>query len=60
MDTAAVARVAIAPIAFASIWRHSFGPVADQSSVDPETFFKTTLDVLFGGISAQPVPAVRA
>jgi len=57
MDTAAVARVSIAPIVFASIWRHSFGPVADPSSVDPDTFFKTTLDVLFNGILANSAAA---
>lgn len=57
LDTAAVARVAIAPIVFASIWRHSFGPVADQASVDPDTFFKTTLEILFNGIAASPTSA---
>ncbi len=50
-DTASVARVAIAPIVLAGIWRHSFGPVIDQE-LDTEAHFKTTLEILFRGISA--------
>ena len=57
LDGASFARVAIAPIVFASIWRHSFGPVVDQA-LDSDAYFKTTLDILFGGIGATPIPEV--
>jgi AcrR family transcriptional regulator len=51
LDGVTVARVAIAPIVFASIWRHSFGPVVEQA-FDSDMYFKTTLDILFRGIEA--------
>jgi hypothetical protein len=51
LDGDSFARVAISPIVFASIWRHSFGPVVDQE-FDSEAYFKTTLDILFRGIQA--------
>lgn len=56
LDSGHVARVLISPIVFAGIWRHSFGPVVD-SAVDSDEYFKTTLDILFGGISSVPVEA---
>lgn len=57
LDGASFARVAIAPIVFASIWRHSFGPVVDRT-LDSDAYFKTTLDILFSGIGAPSVPEV--
>ena len=54
LDSASVARVAIAPIVFEGIWRHSFGPVVDGPT-DSEQIYKTALDVLFSGIASAPV-----
>ena len=53
MNSACVARVAIAPIVFAGIWRHSFGPVADQPA-DLAEEVRESLEVLFAGITAAP------
>lgn len=53
LDGESFARAAIAPIIFASIWRHSFGPVVEQA-LDSEAYFKTTLDILFTGIQVSP------
>ena len=55
LDSVSFARVAIAPIVFASIWKHSFGPVVEQT-LDSEAYFKTTLDILFRGIQAPAAP----
>jgi hypothetical protein len=55
LDGANFARVAIAPIVFASIWRHSFGPVVEQA-LDSDSYFRTTLDILFSGIGTASVP----
>lgn len=55
-DTNSVARIAIAPIVLAGIWKHSFGPVVEQQ-LDTEDHFRTTLDILFRGIAAVPVAA---
>ena len=55
MNSASVARVAIAPIVFAGIWRHSFGPVAEFPA-DHEDDFRTAVDVLLGGITKRVVP----
>jgi AcrR family transcriptional regulator len=57
LDGASFARVAIAPIVFASIWRHSFGPVVEQA-LDSDAYFRTTLDILFSGIGTASVPEV--
>ena len=54
LNSASVARVAIAPIVFAGIWRHSFGGVADFPP-DPEEDFRIAVDVLFGGIQLEAV-----
>jgi len=54
LDTTSVARIAIAPIVFASIWRHSFAPVSPN--VDSEAYFKTTVDILMHGITTGPPP----
>ena len=61
MDSAAVARMAIAPIVFAGIWKHSFAPVV-PAQADSDDYFESTLGVLFGGISASPagVSAARS
>ena len=55
LDSASFALVAIAPILFASIWRHSFGRVVEHA-VDSDAYFRTTLDVLFSGIQATHAP----
>jgi AcrR family transcriptional regulator len=55
MNSASVARVAIAPIMLAGIWRQSFEPVAEHVT-DSEEDLRTALDVLFGGIVAEAVP----
>ena len=54
LDSASVARVVIAPIVFASIWRHSFGPIVAHA-VDSEAYFKTIIDVLLSGLQLVPV-----
>jgi len=51
MDTANVARVSVAPILLAAVWRHSFAAVAAEP-VDPEAFFESALTTLFRGIAA--------
>lgn len=51
MDTANVARVSIAPILLAAVWRHSFAPVVEHP-IDSEAFFESALSVLFRGIAA--------
>lgn len=51
MDTANMARVSIAPILLAAVWRNSFAAVA-STPVDPEAFFESALSVLFRGIAA--------
>ena len=56
MNSASVARVAIAPIVFAGIWRHSFGPVTEPPA-DPDEDLVTAMEVLFGGITLEAVPA---
>jgi AcrR family transcriptional regulator len=54
LDTASVARISIAPVVLAGIWKHSFGPVLDRT-LDTDEHFGTLLDVLFSGIQAVPV-----
>lgn len=51
MDTANVARVSIAPILLAAVWRHSFATVT-AAPVEPEAFFESALSTLFRGIAA--------
>ncbi len=51
MDTANVARLAIAPILLASLWKHSFADVVEHP-LDPEAFFESALQLLFRGIAA--------
>ncbi len=53
LGAVSVARIAIAPIILAGIWRHSFGP-AIEALLDAETHFATTLEVLFSGIAVTP------
>ncbi len=55
LGAVSVARIAIAPIILAGIWRQSFGP-AIEALLDTEAHFATTLDVLFSGIALAPVP----
>ena len=55
LDSASFALVAIAPILFASIWRHSFGRVVEYA-VDTDAYFRTTIDILFSGIQATHSP----
>ena len=51
LDAANIARVAIAPILLAAVWRHSFAAVVERQ-VAPEPFFETALQLLFRGIAA--------
>ncbi len=51
MDTANVARVAIALILLAAVWKHSFAAVVEQP-LDPEAYFENALQLLFRGIAA--------
>jgi AcrR family transcriptional regulator len=51
MDTANVARVSIAPILLAAVWKHSFAAVA-TNPVHPEAFFESALTVFLRGIAA--------
>lgn len=51
MDTANTARIAIAPIMMAAIWRHSFEAVVEPP-IDPEAFLTAALDQFFRGIVA--------
>ena len=50
MDTANVARVSIAPILLAAVWRHSFAAVVERQ-IEPEPYFETALDLLLRGIA---------
>ena len=52
LDAANVARVSIAPILLAAIWRHSFASVVEKQ-IDPERYFETALELLFRGIAAR-------
>ncbi len=56
MDTANVARLAVAPIIVAALWRHSFAGVAEPA-IEPEPFFEASLDLLFKGIAAGNHPS---
>jgi len=58
LDAANTARLALAPIMVAAIWRHSFAEVVEPA-IDPEAFFAVALDHLFRGIAAE-APALKA
>lgn len=53
MDTANMARLAIAPIMMAAVWRHSFAAVVEPP-IDPEKYFATHTEQFFRGIAAVP------
>ena len=53
MDVPNTARIAIAPIMMAAIWRHSFEAVVEPP-IEPEVFFTVSLDHFFRGIVADP------
>lgn len=55
LDTANVARTAVAPLLLAAMWRHSFAPHLDET-IDPKAYFEASLDLLLRGIAAEPAP----
>lgn len=57
VDTANTARLALAPIMMAAVWRHSFAAVVEPP-IDPEAFFATHLEQFFRGITASASPVV--
>ncbi len=52
LDVAATARLAMAPLVYASIWRHSLACCGDED-FDPERFIQAHLDVFLAGIDAR-------
>ena len=52
-DTANVARMAVAPLMLAALWRHTFAPHTDQA-IDPNAYFEASLEVLLRGIASDP------
>jgi AcrR family transcriptional regulator len=51
MDAANVARISIAPILLAAVWRHSFATVVEKQ-IQAEPYFEAALELLFRGIAA--------
>lgn len=58
LDAENTARLALAPIMVAAIWRHSFAEVVEPP-IDPEAFFAVALEQFFRGIAAE-APALKA
>ncbi len=51
VDVANVARLAMAPIMMAAVWRHSFSAVVEPP-IDPDGYLNTVLEHYFRGIAA--------
>ena len=57
VDAAHTARLVVAPLVFAAVWRHSFEKVA-STPIALEQFFETSLEVLLAGLSPSSVHEV--
>jgi len=55
VDVAQAARVVVAPLLFAAVWRHTFEPVA-ATPILLEQYFSTGLDVMLAGLAPSDVP----
>jgi AcrR family transcriptional regulator len=49
VDVEQAARVVVAPLLFAAVWRHTFEPVA-SSPIELEEYFTTSLEIMIAGL----------
>jgi AcrR family transcriptional regulator len=54
LDVEQAARVVVAPLLFAAIWRHTFEPVA-SSPIELNQYFTTSLEIMLAGLDPAPV-----
>ena len=54
LDVDQAARVVVAPLLFAAIWRHTFEPVA-SSPIELGQYFTTSLEIMLAGLDPAPV-----
>jgi AcrR family transcriptional regulator len=54
LDVEQAARVVVAPLLFAAVWRHTFEPVA-SSPIELDEYFVTSLEVMLAGLDAAHV-----
>lgn len=49
LDVEQVARVVVAPLLFAAVWRHSFEPVA-STPIELDRYFTTSMEIMLAGL----------
>jgi TetR/AcrR family transcriptional regulator len=49
LDVEQAARVVVAPLLFAAVWRHTFEPVV-SSRIELDDYFATSLEVMLAGL----------
>ena len=54
LDVEQAARVVVAPLLFAAVWRHTFEPVA-STPIELDEYFTTSLDIMLAGLHSAHV-----
>jgi TetR/AcrR family transcriptional regulator len=54
VDVEQAARVVVAPLLFAAVWRHPFEPVA-PARIELEQYFTTSLEIMLTGLDPAQV-----